>query len=99
MAGFKKTDFETHIATTFEVAPAGMAPIPIELVEVKDSSSASLDTFSLMFKGSTDSVFRHNTHMVRHPAMGELELFLGPVHTGKTDAVYYQAVFSAPREV
>jgi hypothetical protein len=98
MAGFRKEDFEPHITTIFEVALVGMAPVPIELVEVKDSSSASLDAFSLMFKGSVDSVFRHNTHTVRHSVMGELELFLGPVHTGKTDAVYYQAIFNAPRQ-
>lgn len=99
MAGFKKADFEPHIATIFQVAPPGMEPVPIELMEVKDTSSASLDSFSLLFKGGTDSVFRHNTHTVRHPVMGELELFLGPVHTGRTDAVYYQAIFSVPREV
>lgn len=98
MAGFRKEDFEPHIATIFEVMPAGMEPVPVELVEVKDTSSADLTGFSLMFKGSTDNVFRHNTHIVRHPVMGELALFLGPVHTGKTDAIYYQAVFSAPRE-
>lgn len=97
MAGFRKADFEPHIATTFEVAPLNMEPITVELVEIKDTGSASLDSFSLLFKGGTDSVFRHNTHIVKHPALGELDLFLGPVHTGKTDAVYYQAIFSAPR--
>ncbi|HEY4745686.1 MAG TPA: hypothetical protein VIH45_13565 [Desulfuromonadaceae bacterium] len=99
MAGFRKEDFEPHIATTFEVMLTGMEPVPVQLVEVKDTSSADLTGFSLMFKGGTDAVFRHDTHTVRHSVMGELELFLGPVHTGKTDAVYYQAIFSAPREV
>ena len=97
MAGFKKADFEPHITTTFEVAPIGMEPVALELVEVKDTSASSLTGFSLMFKGGTDSVFRHNTHTVRHPVMGEMELFLGPVHTGHRDAVYYQAIFSAPK--
>jgi hypothetical protein len=99
MAGFKKADFEPHIATTFQVAPAGMEPVAIELVEVKDTSSATLVAFSLLFRGSNDSVFRHDTHRMQHPVLGGLELFLGPVHTGRTDAVYYQAIFSAPREV
>lgn len=97
MAGLRKEDFEPHIATAFEVAPAGMAPVTVELVEVSDTSSAMLEGFSLVFKGSPESVFRHNTHLVRHPALGELALFLGPIHTGSTDAVYYQAIFSAPR--
>lgn len=99
MTAFRKEDFEPHVATAFEVTPAGMAPVTVELVEVKDTSAANLTGFSLMFKGGPDSVFRHDTHTVRHPIMGELALFLGPVHTGRTDAVYYQAIFSAPREV
>lgn len=96
MGTFKKSDFEPHIASTFEVAPPDMTPVALELVEVKDASSAAVAGFSLLFKGGADPVFRHNTCTVRHPALGELELFLGPVHTGRTDAVYYQAIFSAP---
>lgn len=99
MTAFKISDFEPHIATTFLVAPAGMEPVAIELVEVKDTSSAALVAFSLLFRGSSGSVFRHDTHRVKHHSLGELELFLGPVHTGRTDAVHYQAIFSAPRDV
>lgn len=99
MMGFKKDDFEPHVGTTFEVTPIGMDPVDVELVEVKESCYASMTGFSLMFKGAVDRVFRHNTHLMRHPEMGEMEIFLGPVHTGKTDAVYYQAIFSAPQEV
>lgn len=95
----KKEDFEHHLNSVFEVCPEGMGMVTIELVEVTDKSSSTLDAFSLLFKGGADAVFRHNTHTLRHPAMGELSIFLGPVHTGKTDAVYYQAIFSAPREV
>lgn len=95
----KKEDFEAHLNSVFDVWPEGMEMQKIELVEVMDKSSGTLDAFSLLFKGSADAVFRHDTHAVRHPAMGEFALFLGPVHTGKTDAVYYQAIFSAPRAV
>jgi hypothetical protein len=93
----KREEFEPHMGTTFQVWPAGMETVTIELMEVKDKSTTALDSFSLLFRGSMDSAFRHNTHMVRHPVMGEMELFIGPVHTGKTDAVYYQAIFSAPK--
>lgn len=95
----KKEDFEPHLNSIFDVCPEGMGMVTIELVEVTDKSCASLDAFSLLFRGGNDAVFGHYTHTVRHPAMGELSIFLGPVHTGKTDAVYYQAIFSAPREV
>lgn len=95
----KKEDFEHHLNSVFEVCPEGVGMVTIELIEVADKSSGTLDAFSLLFKGGADAAFSHNTHTVRHPVMGELALFLGPVHTGKTDAVYYQAIFSAPREV
>ena len=98
MSGFAKADFEPYIGTTFQVSSSGMAPVFIDLIEIKDTSSGAVTGFSLLFRGKTDSLFRHNTYTVRHPALGELELFLGPVHTGKTDAVYFQAVFSTLKE-
>lgn len=99
MAGFKKKDFEPHVASTFHVSPLGMDPVAVELMEVKETRSADMEGFSLMFKGDAATVFQQSTHMMWHPIMGELALFLGPVHTGKEDAIYYQAIFSAPREV
>lgn len=94
MNGLRKSDFDPHVSSTFEVRPAGMPKVLLELVEVKDSSSATMDAFSLIFKGGFEAVFRHDTHLMTHPTLGELELFIGPVHTGKTDAVYYQALFN-----
>lgn len=96
---WKLNDFVPHLDSTFEVWPKDTAAVPIELFEINDNSSSSLDSFSLLFKGKTGSVFRHDTYKVTHALMGELELFLGPIHTGKTDAVYYQAIFSALRNV
>lgn len=97
MAGFKIEDFEPHITTAFQVAAAGMEPVTMELAEIKDMSSTSLSAFSLLFRSCENPVFWHDTHLVKHPVMGEMELFIGPVHTGRSDAVYYQAVFSSPR--
>lgn len=50
--------------------------------------------FHLIFRGPVDKVFGHDTHRVSHAKIGEFDLFLGPVMYGKTDGVYYQAVFS-----
>jgi hypothetical protein len=94
---FKKEDFEPHLNSSFEVWPEGMDMVKIELVEVKDKSTTALTAFSLLFTGSPESVFSQMTHTVRHPAMGEMSIFIGPVHTGKADAICYQAIFSAPR--
>jgi hypothetical protein len=95
MTHLKRSDFEPHIFTLFEVEVGDAAPVPIELVEVKDLGNAELESFGLLFKGSPDRVFRHNTYLVRHPRMGEQALFLGPIHTGKTDVIHYQAIFTA----
>lgn len=90
-------EFEPHIGTSFQVTPPDMGPVELELVEVRDTGSGPFDGFSLLFRGGANAVFRHNTCLVRHPVMGEMEMFLGPVHTGKTEEVYYQAIFSAPK--
>ncbi|NTV15707.1 MAG: hypothetical protein HGA96_17550 [Desulfobulbaceae bacterium] len=93
----KKEDFAPHLNSAFEVYPEGMGVVAIELVEVTDKSSGSLDAFALLFQGGFGPVFRHDTHRVNHPELGEMAIFLGPVHTGKIDAVYYQAIFSTPK--
>ena len=94
---FTKADFESRISTVFEVLLPSTGSVQIELIEVRDNSSASLDAFSLTFKGDTEQVFRHDTYLVRHADIGEFALFVGPVHTGKADVVHYEAIFSAPR--
>ena len=99
-APLTRQHFEPHLGSIFEVRPANAVPVPVELVAVEDRSNSSLDIFSLLFRGEQGiPVFRHDTWRVTHPVMGDLELFLGPVQAGKSDAVYYQAVFSAPKEV
>ncbi len=93
-----KASFEPHLNEKFKVHPQGMAPVEVQLVDITDKSSDSVENFSLMFRGPLDPVFRHNTHRVRHAKLGEFDLFLGPVTTGKTDGVYYQAVFNRFRK-
>jgi len=45
-------------------------------------------------EGGYENPLDHDTHKVKHPKMGEFNLFLGPVATEETDGVYYQAVFT-----
>jgi len=87
-------DFAGLLRQIFEVFPRGMSRVEVELVEVEENKMGGNESFSLLFRGPAEKVFNHDTHKVKHPALGELEVFLGPVFTGKTDGVYYQAVFN-----
>lgn len=90
----QKADFEARLGERFEVQVNGVEPVTVELAELTDRSTAAMESFSLLFRGASDRVFGHNTYRVIHPALGEFDLFLGPVVTNKTDGIYYQAVFN-----
>jgi hypothetical protein len=89
-----RESFEPLLNQIFEVVPKGMEKIEVELVAVEGTDTDQVEAFSLMFRGGRERVFRHDTHRVRHPGLGEFELFMGPVMTGKNDGIYYQAVFN-----
>jgi len=97
MNPFRKADFEPHISTVFEVLLPDQTTVPLALREIKAHDNGSYEGFSLMFTGSPECVFRHDTYVVKHPVLGEYEIFLGPVHlnSGEADTVHYQAVFSS----
>jgi 6-phosphogluconate dehydrogenase (decarboxylating) len=86
--------FTELLQQKFEVQAAGVGQVDVELVEVKPIRTGQTEGFSLMFRGPKDRVFRHDTHMFKHAGLGEFSLFVGPVMSGKTDGVYYQAVFN-----
>jgi hypothetical protein len=88
--------FMPHVNERFHVRPAGADARPVELVlvEVSGEDHGGMDTCSLLFKGPHEGVFPHDTHAVSHPVLGDLDLFLGPVHSARKDGVYYQAVLT-----
>lgn len=89
--------FEPCLNQSFEVLPKGMEKIAIELVSVEGRDDGRTVSFSLLFRGGRERVFRHDTYRIRHPGLGEFELFLGPITTDRDDGVYYQAVFNRIR--
>lgn len=94
--GLKEADFEPYLTQKFEVHIEGVSPVEVELAEIADRSTNSMESFSLFFRGAKNRVFPQNTYRLTHPAMGEFVLFLGPVDMKKTDGVYYEAVFNRP---
>ncbi|MGH7443051.1 MAG: DUF6916 family protein [bacterium] len=97
-----QADFEPHLNEIFRVRPAGssegLREVELLLVEVSGHRQGSLESFSLLFRGPREGVFRHDTHAVSHPVLRSLDLFMGPIHSAKTDGVYYQAVFTRLRD-
>lgn len=90
-----KSNLDPHLNTIFEVRPKGEnRTARITLVEVSERSVEPFVYLSLLFLGSGDDVFSQDTHLVSHPAFGEFEMFIGPVHHPKFDGTCYEAVFS-----
>lgn len=89
-----KAKFDPLINQKFEVHPVETAMVELELIKITESSNDYSESFSLLFRGPGDKIFRHDTHKMKHPKLGEFDLFIGPVIYPKTDGVYYEAVFN-----
>ena len=94
ISNLKKTTFDPHLNGKFEVHTESAGVIEVELIEITDHSRENVESFSLVFKGPLEKPFEQRIHKIKHPGMGELEMFLVPVTYGKMDAMYYQAVFN-----
>lgn len=90
----KKTTFNPYLNSKYEVHTECAGVVEVELIEITDHSQENVESFSLIFKGPLEKAFEQRIHKVKHPEMGEMELFLVPITYGKMDAMYYQAVFN-----
>jgi hypothetical protein len=95
---WSKSLFEPHLNTTFEITDEAMGTIKAELVEVIEKKADRVESLSVLFRGPKKPVLRHETHLVKHPKMGERKIFLGPIVYPKQDGIYYQAVFTRLKE-
>lgn len=89
-----KAVFTPLLNDKFEVFPVGMDRVEVELVHIKDKSNDFAEAFSLLFRGPRDNVFPHNTHRMKHPGIGEFDVFIGPIMYPETDGVYYEVIFN-----
>lgn len=89
-ADLRRSSFEPHLNETFRVRPSrqGGREVELLLVDVSGGVQGPMESFSLLFKGPFEGEFPHDTHALIHPVLGSREVFLGPVHTGKTDGIY-----------
>jgi hypothetical protein len=95
--------FAPHVGEQFELAPSEGDPFEAVLVSCDETTYgereqwlASIDRvpFSLLFRAPGGDLLPQQTFAVRHPQLGELEIFLVPLGPGGDGAMAYEAVFS-----
>jgi hypothetical protein len=87
-------DFEPLVGERFDVVGAE-PPVALELTEVAESARATDGRrgFSLLFAGPTDVRLEQGTWLLHVLGLGELAIFLVPVHAPEGVAAY-EAVFT-----
>ena len=90
----QKADFSPYLNDEFTVQTESFGAVPIELVEISDKNYETHEHLSLIFRGSKDTVCNQQIYTISHAKMGEMELFLVPIISEKTDGQYYQVIFN-----
>jgi len=95
--------FAPHVGERFELAPSDGEPFEAVLSSCDESSYgsreqwlASIDRvpFSLVFHAPGGELLPQQIFTVRHPRVGDLEIFLVPLGPQRDGAMAYEAVFS-----
>jgi len=88
----------SYVNEKFEMKGIGTGDkwIEAELVETKNMSIPTQEIFSLIFSTTKENYLGQGSHIVRHPKIGELTLFLTPIVFGDATGnnYYYEAVFN-----
>lgn len=94
LASLTPEDFERLVGTAFAVDGEATGPA-LQLVEVVrfEPRPGRRVPFTLRFSGPQAPVLEPETHRLRHPELGEIEIFLGPVVSDAADVIY-EAVFA-----
>jgi hypothetical protein len=89
-----KPDFHPHLNTKFEIYTDSLGVVEAELIDITETKYENQESFSLIFSTNKDKVFEQKIYRIKHPEMGEMELFMVPVASPKKDELHYQVVFS-----
>lgn len=87
--------FAECVGDTFEIGIEGIPPLATELVEAVESRHAgpTRTAFTLLFRGPPEPILAQQSFQVRHPRLGQFDLFLVPVGADQA-GVRYEAVFN-----
>jgi ribosomal protein L13 len=89
-----KSDFNPHLNTKFEIHTDALGVVEAELVEITGEKYENQESFSLIFSTPKDKVFEQKIYKIKHPQMGEMDLFMVPIASSQKDEMHYQVVFS-----
>lgn len=88
--------FRPHIGSDFAIDDGGQSVV-LRLADVADAGvSNGMHQFSLMFHGPGDRVLPGAMHVLSHPSLGTLDIFLSPIVGSNPARTLYQACFSRP---
>ena len=96
-ANLTEEEFSKHTGTSFTTS-AGEREVALTLVKVKgylpqENEQGGLERFSIFLDGPGDIRLPQMTYQLRHPDMGEFDLFLVPI-SGDEKGFRYEAVFN-----
>jgi hypothetical protein len=94
--------FSRYLNTKFFIYTSPLTAISLELIQVKTwdptstekaAKAATLDSFSVLFRGPRKTALESRTYRITHDQMGTFDLFISPVNDRKKERLY-QAVFN-----
>ncbi len=89
-----QSTFAENMNSTFRLYTAPDQAMPVELVELSEGRSSPQQTvFSVVFRGSPDTVLSQGMYRMEHDKLDPFDLFLVPIRRDK-EGTYYEAVFN-----
>ena len=87
-----------QLHTKFRVKTEDTAPVELELCEVNEPATLpSLELFTLVFRGPAAPRLPQRIHLLEHPKLGTLPIFLTAI-AGDPEGISYEAVFNRVRD-
>jgi hypothetical protein len=85
--------FSEQLHTQFRLLREGGEPLPLELIEVKESDpSPKVELFSLHFRGPVGPRMAQQIHTLEHDKLGRFDIFLTAI-AGDDQGITYESVF------
>lgn len=97
-AGLNMAAFQSQLGTSFLINHQA-SKVKIELVDVnsfatRKQAAAGKEGFSLVFRGSEETVLKQDTYLIEHEQLGMFSFLVVPVGTNGKRAPHYEVVIN-----
>jgi hypothetical protein len=101
-------NFSKNLNSVFQVETDAGTIVRLQLVEVKPlpvppalplarpAEDANNEKFSLLFRGLLKQPLEQGSHWFEQPSIGRFPVFIVPIGSMKTTAIFYEAIFNRP---